>query len=447
MSEQFRPALQPPADWAYPLPVESRLSNGLTVLIHRVPRQQVISANLILDLPLSAEPRHLEGLATICARTLDEGSTTHPGDRFAEVLETEGAALHANQGFAGLQVMLDVPATRFPAALALLADAVRRPELRDADILRHVALRQAELDQLRANSAQLAAWMFRRQVFDPACRLQRLAGGEGDTLAGITPMAVRDFHDRCYGPAGATLVLAGDFAEDPLPVAEKVFGDWVNPDQQPAEHQRTHAHTPSAIIVDRPGSVQADLRLGGLGPDRHDPRWPAYQVGSYAVGGAFLSRLNKVLREERGYTYGVGLQNAPQRDKGSYAVSGSFRTEVLAPALAEARSLLDLTGRPITEAEVTDAVNYFAGVSPLRYATAEGIADQTASMVTQGLPLDYVNQYLAGIRSTTPGAATAAYSEVVDLDALTLVVVGAADELVEPVRAAGFAVDVIDAHG
>lgn len=437
-----RPALQPPAAWTYPLPAEHRLDNGMRVLVHQVPGQRVISANLVLDLPLSAEEPSIEGVATICARTLDEGTTDLPGDAFAEALETEGAALVASQGQSSLQAMIDVPATRFPRALELLAEGVRRPELRDADSARHVALRLAELDQLRANSAQLASWAFRNAVFAPETRAQRLPGGEPGTVSAVTPEQVRDFHRRHYGPRGAALVLAGDFAEDPVPLAAAAFGDWANAEQAATSHQACVPAAPTALLFDRPDSVQADLRLGGSGIDRHDPRWPDFQVGSYAVGGAFLSRLNKVLREERGYTYGVSLQNAPLRSGGTFTVAGSFRTEVVAPALEEARRLLDISADPITTDEVTDAINYFAGVSPLRYATADGIADQTASIVAQGLELDYVNTYLAGIRAATPESASRAYADVINLKALTLVVVGDATTLEPALNDAGFAVTV-----
>ena len=60
------------------------------------------------------------------------------------------------------------------------------------------------------------------------------------------------------------------------------------------------------------------------------------------MGGAFLSRLNKVLREERGYTYGVRMDFSPHRSGGSYAVQGSFRTEVVVDAVATTRELLDV---------------------------------------------------------------------------------------------------------
>lgn len=437
-----RPVVHPPAPWSYPVAREHRLTNGIRVLTHQVPGQRVISAILILDIPLTVEDAMHEGVATTVARVLDEGSEHYPGDRFAEVLETEGAALGAHQGLSGLRVMLDVPETRFPAAFSLLAEAVRRPEIRAADVTRHVALRLAELDQMKANSAQLASWAFPGTVLDPTVRAARLAGGEPESVARITPEAAQDFHRLHYGPAGATLVLAGDFSADPVALAEAGFGDWTNPDQMSGSHQRAASAPPRAVLLDRPGSVQADLRFGGFGIDRHDPRWSDYQVGTYAVGGAFLSRLNKVLREERGFTYGVGLQNSPLRNGGTYAVSGSFRTEVVAPALVEARALLDITDAPITAAEVAEAVDYFAGVSPLRYATADGLADQTASLVIQDLPVDYVDRYLEGIRKATPESASRAYADVLDLDALSLVVVGDAERLTGPLQEAGIAVEV-----
>lgn len=440
MSSSTAPQVRPPETWHYPAAQESFLDNGIRVLTHPMPGQQVISAVLLLDLPLSLEPRDLEGVATVCARILDEGTAAHPGDRFAEVLETEGAAFYAAQGHSGLQAMVDVPARRLGAALELLAEAIRRPELRDSDTQRQVALRLAEIDQLRANSAQLAAVTFRGVVLDPGSRAQRMAAGEPETVTAITPEAVRDFHRNHYGPAGATLILAGDFEADPVPLAAAALGDWSVPHQAPVSHPPATAGAPSTLLVDRPGAVQADLRLGGFGIDRTDPRWPALQVASYAVGGAFWSRLNKVLREERGYTYGVGLQQAPLRAGGSFALAGSFRTEVVGPALSEALRLLDLRDAPITDAEVRDAQNYFCGVAPLRYSTAEGLADQTAMVAQQGLPADWMNSYLDAIRETTAEAATRAYREIVDLDALSLVVVGDADALTEPIRRAGFAV-------
>ena len=439
-----QPAVRPPGPWSFPTPGRATLGNGMRVLTFQLPGQYVISARLVLDLPLSLEERDTEGTATICARTLDEGTRSHGGEEFAELLETEGAGFGVEVSLAGFEAVLDVPATRLDRALELFAEAVTEPTLADEDVNRHVQLRLAEIEQAQANSAQTASIAFRNAIFDASSRASRMNGGEPETVAQITPTAVRQFHQDHFGPSGSTLVLAGDFLSDPVALAETYLGSWAN-DTVPVTHQRPVPAQPSSRLIDRPGAVQADVRLGGVGIDRSDPRWADISVASYAMGGAFLSRLNAVLREEKGYTYGVRMQFSPMRSGGSFAVQGSFRTEVVPDALIRCRELLDISSRPFTQQEVDEAVAFFAGVSPLRYATADGVADQAATQILARLDEDYVDRNLAALRGVTPESAAAAYTELVRPEDLTLVVVGDAAEISVPLQAAGFRISSADA--
>ena len=434
-----QPPVGAPGAWSFPTPRVDELGNGIRVVTYALPGQHVVSAHLVLDVPLNAEDPALEGVATITARVLDEGSRRHPGEEFAELMETEGAGFGIELTLAGTQAVLDVPVSRLDRALELFAEAVTEPALADEDVRRHVTLRLAEIEQAQANSAQSATTAFRAVVFDPASRASRMNGGEAETVAAVTPEAVRAFHRRHYGPAGATLVLAGDFAEDPVALAERHLGSWRNDEQARTGYQDPAPAPRRLVVLDRPGAVQADVRFGAFTVDRQDPRWADITVASYAMGGAFLSRLNAVLREELGYTYGVRLQFNPLRSAGSFSVQGSFRTEVVADALARTRDLLQVQDRPFTADEVREAVAYFVGVSPLRYATADGVADQASTQVLADLPQDHVDLSLAALRRVTPESATRAYTELVRLDELSLVVVGAASVIAEPLRAAGFA--------
>ncbi len=440
-----RPSIDPPRDWLFPAPERHQLDNGLAVAIYRMPGQHVISAHLVIELPLAAEPRDIEGVATICARTLDEGTERHGGEEFAEQLETLGAGFGIDVSLAGLQAVLDVPASRLRPALDLFAEAAIQPAFAAADVQRHVTLRLAEIDQVYANPAQSASVAFRSGVFAAESRASRMNSGQPETVAAVTQDQVRAFHRDHFRPDRATVILAGDFADDPLPMVQSAFGAWTAGDHRDRlEHVTPTPAAPRAVIINHPGAVQADLRLGGFGIDRRDRRWADVSIAGYAVGGAFLSRLNAVLREERGYTYGVNLSFGPLRAGGSYAVQGAFRTEVAAEALAEARSLLDIAMKPITADEVRDAVAYYTGVAPLRFATADGVADQAASQVLAGLDDDHLNQNLAALRRVTPESASSGYQAVVDLDRLSLAVAGDADTLAEPIRALGYDLTVLD---
>lgn len=434
------PAVAPPPHWRFPQPTAThRLDNGIEVLFYRLPGQQVVATTLVLDVPLSREPRDREGVATITARVLDEGTENHPGEQYGERLESVGAALGVQLTLSGLQLMLDVPVTRFDEALPLLAEAVRRPSLTTADVERHVALRQAEIEQVEASSAASAERWLRRRLWTPDSRAHRMNGGEPDTLARVDAAAVADFHATQLHAGAATLVLAGDLDADPLPLLADAFGDWAaRPAGAPAPAPTPAA--PGVLLVDRPGSVQADLRLAGPAIDRHDPRWADLTVAATAVGGSFLSRLNRVLREERGYTYGVHLGLTPHRRGGSWAVSGSFRTEVVEATLTETQTLLDLAAAPLQPAETEAAVQQVRGTLPLRSATAEGVVDQVASHRLAGLAPDHADRLLDAVARVSPESATAAYLEVVDPSRASLVVVGDAETLAPALERAGFAV-------
>ncbi len=433
-----RPAIAPPRPWNFPTPRHDELDNGLEVISYRLPGQYVAAASLVLDLPLAAEPAPLEGVAAITSRTLDEGTTEHSADEYAELLESAGAGFGVDVSSAGLQLILDVPVRRLDRALALLAEAVVSPALAPADVGRQVQLRLAEIEQARANPSQAVAVAFRRAVFLAGSRYSRMTDGEPGTVAAITADAARAFHRDHFGPRGAKLIISGEVEDGVAGLAAEHFGSWRPARQQQVEHQPPAAGDQQAVIVHRPGAVQADLQLGGFGIDRTDPRWADITVAAYIMGGAFLSRLNSVLREQLGYTYGVRMTFHPLRAGGTFSVSGSFRTEVIGDALQQVRRLLRIEDRPFTAEEVVDAVTYFTGVAPLRYATAAGVTDQAAVQALALLPEDYPDRRLTALGRVTAESAAAAYTSLVDPDRLTLAIAGDADKIAGPVAEAGF---------
>ena len=437
-----RPEVKAPQRWRFPDPTRLWLDNGMQLMACDREGQHVAAVSLILDAPLNAEPVDVEGVATITQRCLDEGTAPHPGPLFAEALEDIGAVLGGSAGYPGSELSVEVPTDRLGEALTLLAEVVREPELRPDDVDRHRTLRLAEIEQLLANSAHRSAVEFRAACIPSRYRASRMVGGSQATVSAITPDDVLSFHERYYRPDAATLIISGELSGQEFAQAATAFGDWESPAEGYTSHEVPGSRTPHCWLIDRPGAVQADVRLGGFGIDRGDPRWADVQVATHALGGAFLSRLNRVLREEKGFTYGAHLVNTPMREGGLISMQGSFRTEVVPEALTLARDLLDLTSAPITQAEVTDAVNYTKGVAPLRYSTAQGITDRIAALVRDGVNVEFVNANFEAIGLVTPESATQSIMELLPPDGLTLVVVGDAASLHDRLLADGWLVEV-----
>lgn len=440
-----RPAVGPARGWDFPQPRELWLNNGLRVWLFDLAGQHLISAQIILDAPLSCEPAGLEGVATIAVRGSDEGSLNYPGHRLAEAIEDIGATYGGSARLSATVCQLEVPGTRLAPALRLLGEIVQHPSYDPTDVARHVALRVAEIEQTMAHSTALAQLGFQRAIFDPNSRAGRPSAGQLATVKQIGRDDVASFHDRWWRPSGATLVLAGDLPPQVAAWAEEAFGQWTPVGAAPAvENIRPNPTAPVIWLIDRPDAVQTDLMIGSFAPGREDPRWAGLEVGACAMGGSFGSRLNQVLREERGYTYGAHAAFRALRQHGSFVMQASCRTEVAAEATATALDLLDVSGAEFTAAEIADARTYLLGIAPLHFQTADAIADQASVLASVGLPASWPIHNQTQLTAVTAETASAAFSEVVRPESLSIVMCGDAAQLSDDLAARGLAAQVIE---
>ncbi|MFI9002824.1 M16 family metallopeptidase [Streptomyces sp. NPDC053541] len=432
--------------WAFPAPERGALDNGLTVLRCHRPGQQVVAVEICLDAPLDAEPEGLDGVATIMARALSEGTDRHTAEEFAAELERCGATLDAAADHPGVRVSLEVPVSRLPKALGLLAEALIAPAFLETEVERLVRNRLDEIPHETASPARRAAKQLSKELFPASSRMSRPRQGTEETVAAIDAAAVRAFYDAHVRPAAATAVVVGDLTGVDLDqVLADTLGAWSGEPAAPRPMPPVTADdTGRVVIVDRPGAVQTQLLIGRVGADRHDSVWAAQVLGTYCLGGTLTSRLDRVLREEKGYTYGVRAFGQVLRSDGEgngasmLAISGSVDTPNTGPALDDLWKVLrTLAAEGLTDAERDVAVQNLVGVAPLKYETAASVAGTLADQVEQHLPDDYQAQLYARLAATGTVEATAAVVNAFPVDRLVTVLVGDAAQIAEPVRALG----------
>ncbi|MFK4146853.1 M16 family metallopeptidase [Streptomyces sp. NPDC004065] len=432
--------------WAFPAPERGTLDNGLTVLRCHRPGQQVVAVEVLLDAPLDAEPAGLDGVATIMARAFSEGTDKHSAEEYAAELERAGATLDSHADHPGVRLSLEVPASRLAKGLGLLADALRAPAFADSEVERLVRNRLDEIPHELANPSRRAAKELSKELFPATSRMSRPRQGTEETVAGIDAAAVRAFYDRHVRPATATVVVVGDLAGIDLDeLLGRTLGAWNGSPAKPRPVPPVTADdTGRVVIVDRPGAVQTQLLIGRIGPDRHDRVWPAQVLGTYCLGGTLTSRLDRVLREEKGYTYGVRAFGqvllSPPDGSGAamLAISGSVDTPNTGPALDDLFAVLrKLAAEGLTDTERDVAVQNLVGVAPLKYETAAAVAGTLADQVEQHLPDDYQATLYQQLAATGTVEATAAVVAAFPVDRLVTVLVGDAAKIKEPVEALG----------
>ncbi|EFE66666.1 pitrilysin family protein [Streptomyces viridosporus] len=446
-----RPQAGEARPWAFPAPERGALDNGLTVLRCHRPGQQVVAVEVLLDAPLEAEPTGLDGVATVMARAFSEGTDKHSAEEFAAELERCGATLDAHADHPGVRLSLEVPASRLAKGLGLVADALRAPAFADSEVERLVRNRLDEIPHELANPARRAAKELSKELFPASSRMSRPRQGTEETVAGIDSAAVRAFYEKHVRPATATAVVVGDFTGIDLDaLLGDTLGAWTGSPARPRPVPPVVADdTGRVVIVDRPGAVQTQLLIGRVGPDRHDRVWPAQVLGTYCLGGTLTSRLDRVLREEKGYTYGVRAfgqvlrSTAPSSSGGAagaamLAISGSVDTPNTGPALQDLWTVLrTLAAEGLTDEERDVAVQNLVGVAPLKYETAAAVASTLADQVEQQLPDDYQAELYRQLAATGTVEATAAVVNAFPVDRLVTVLVGDAAQIRTSVEALG----------
>ncbi|MFI1166425.1 M16 family metallopeptidase [Streptomyces sp. NPDC020801] len=441
-----RPQAGEARPWAFPAPERGTLDNGLTVLRCQRPGQQVVAVEVLLDAPLDAEPAGLDGVATIMARAFSEGTDKHSAEEFAAELERAGATLDSHADHPGVRLSLEVPASRLAKGLGLLSDALRAPAFADSEVERLVRNRLDEIPHELANPSRRAAKELSKELFPATARMSRPRQGTEETVGAIDSAAVRAFYDRHVRPATATVVVVGDLTGIDLDeLLGETLGAWAGSPAKPRPVPPVTADdTGRVVIVDRPGAVQTQLLMGRIGPDRHERVWPAQVLGTYCLGGTLTSRLDRVLREEKGYTYGVRafgqvLRSAPDGSGAAMlAISGSVDTPNTGPALDDLFTVLrKLAAEGLTDAERDVAVQNLVGVAPLKYETAAAVASTLADQVEQHLPDDYQATLYQQLAATGTVEATAAVVGAFPVDRLVTVLVGDAAQIKEPVEALG----------
>ncbi|HET8602209.1 MAG TPA: pitrilysin family protein [Segeticoccus sp.] len=442
-----RPEVQPAEPWEFPGARRGELPNGMTTVAYDIPGQYVLSLRVAFHAPLRLEPRDREGVGTIMARTMDEGTRSHDADEMAEALERAGIAVGAGMAESGLVVDVDVAPRHFARALELLTEFLSEPAFPEAEVARHVRARLAEIEHERAAPGSRAALEFLRTYFQPSERAARPAAGARDTVARITRDDVAAFHARHVHPDRATLVVAGDLSGlDVDAQLAATLGAWTttppveeDPAPDPGAHRarasrRRRDDAARIVFVDRPGSVQTELYVGCPGPDRRTKGgWSAYSVLGFVLGGSPNARIDAVLREEKGFTYGIRSGFRPHHRGGLFLTSGSVRADSTAESLGLLLDILDGAREGFTEEEAREGVDYVGRTAPGRFATSDAVADEAALLALDGLTTDFTSQTLAGLADLDAQALGDAYDRYVTGE-WTVIVVGDAKEYADPVR-------------
>ena len=421
-------------------PYEVRtLGNGLQVVAVLHHEQPAVSVRLLVRAGAAQDPKGKGGVATLTAALLDQGTTTKSAFQIADSIDSIGGAMGTGAGsdlsFVNAVVMKD----SFGTAMDLLADVVRNPAFADDEIARQKQQALSGL-QVSANDPDyLASVVFDRLVygFHPYGLPN---SGTAESLGSLTRADLIDFHKQYYVPNNMILAIVGDVtSEEAFGAADRAFGKWARADVPAVKLLEPPAPTRRVVVIDKADAVQTEIRVGQLGIPRKHPDYMAVDLAFKILGGEGANRLHRVLRSERGLTYGASADIQTLKQAGDFVAETDTRTETTGEAL---RLIFDeyarLRRERVNERELGDAQAYLAGNFPLTIETPDAIATQVLNAVFYELPLDEIGTFRERVQAVTPDDVQRVARAYVFPDRLAVVLVGNAAAFVPQLKGLGF---------
>src|SRR5205085_7560596 len=203
---------------------------------------------------------------------------------------------------------------------------------------------------------------------------------------------------------------------------------------------------PKVYLIHRPNSVQTTLYVGTQGLTRTNPDYTALSVANRVLGGT-MGRLFRHLREEKGYTYGIGSSIDALPYVGAWTASTSVRTEVTEPALRDLMAeIAEMRDKPVPDKELADSKRALVAQFALSLESPQRVLGYSLDRWELGLPADYWDTYAARVSAITAAQAQAAAKKYWDPSRLQIVAVGDATKIRDILAKFG-AVEVYDSDG
>jgi len=391
-----------------------------------------VSLRLVLEAGAGGEPARHAGLATLTARLLTEGTADRDAIEMARWLDRLGVGFHASAGYAVSVLSIHALTDVCDEALEFLAAVVRAPTFPDHEVERVRGERLDEIERQVDEPSIVANHALIEALFGDGL-YGRPIGGTQATVSTIEAADIRAFHAERYVPGGATLYACGDVEADRVREGlERWLGDWPGTANRPAAPETPRAPEPSILLIDRPGSPQAEVRVGTIGVPYGTPDYYAIVLANALLGGLFNSRINMNLREDKGWTYGARSSFRFRRGAGPFVVQTAVETGVTADAFEEILMEIERMREQLVTDEELDLAKHALTLSlPLQFETAAQITGRVSRQGTYDLPADYWESYGARLEAVTAADVREVCRTYLSRGRLTLLAVTDADAAAE----------------
>lgn len=408
-------------DISFISPKKQELDNGIQVFTINAGKQELVRIEFVFENVNWDVSKPLQAIGV--SHLINNGTKTLSAKEIADQVDYYGAFLQtdygADQSTVKLYTLNKHLATVLPLVWSILNESVF-PE-HELDIFKQN--QQQSLKVSLQKNDFLARKNFAHAIFGRSPYGSKI---EMEDYQAMNREDLAEYFSAAYKPENCTIFVAGKFEDKEYAILNDIFGQqWHNQKAAVVNKFEFSAAAPGEIFIEKPDAIQSAIRMGVLGINRKHADFPGFQVLNCLLGGYFGSRLMANIREDKGYTYGIGSAVVSMKDAGYFFIATEVGADVCANALVEIEKEITLLKEIPVEAEELDLVrNYMLGSMLGSLENAFSHADKFKNIYFSGLDYSYYDNYIRTVKTITAGELKSLANKYLDTTTFIKVVAG-----------------------
>jgi zinc protease len=390
------PSLSAPDVW------RTTLSNGVDVLGIEANEVPLVRFELRLKGGHLLEDPTATGVANLLAETMTQGTARKTPEELEAAIDMLGATIGVSSGSQSFVISGSTLSRSYAATMALVEEILLEPRFdeREFELARQRV--RSDLRQRASRPVATADDAFSALLYGDHI-LASSALGTLESVDTIDIASLRQYYERALTPTLAAFHVAGDVTEAQVTasldgIASRWSGDLVAlPDPPSWDPARAGLY-----FVDVPDASQSVLRAGYLALAESDSEfYPATVMNFRLGGGGFASTLTQVLREQRGYTYGISSEFNGTDLAGPFQIRSSVRSNVTLEALRAIGEIVDAHGPDFNDVDLDATRSFLSRANARAFESLRAKIGVLADMSRYGFAPDYVLQREQIVRDMT----------------------------------------------
>jgi len=428
----------------------AELDNGIEVLGAINSETPTAAIQLRIEAGQREEPLDKLGLAALTAAMLNESTTNRSNEELSNELQKLGASVQFSAGNDNAVLSIRSLSENLDATLAIAAERLLQPRFDADDFTRVKAQTLQAIRQSKTQPATTATEVLQLLLFGKDNSFSYLNIGTEASVGKLTLEDVKAFYAAYYSPKVASVVAVSDQPKEALLDKLGVIEGWHGAEVSRARLKNFPQLGPTKIyLVDKPGAAQSEIRIGKRAL-KFDATGEYYRAGlmNFTLGGAFNSRINLNLREDKGYSYGAFSGFNGNEEYGSYTAQAAVRTDTTADSIVQLENeIRQYAESGITEPELAFTRRSIGQRDARDYETPSQKLRFLSRILDYGLDDDFVaqqNEILAAIGKEELNQLASKHLQMKDM---IIVVVGDKATILPDLEDFGYEIVELDESG